>query len=105
MSEDFDAKGLLQAIRESSKQYKVPLPDGITFCSICLGANMPEQKEYPEDSWRCGAWVDRLLPPLGICEKFRLDPEGLDALLKRIEPDGTKTMVVCSADNSDEEGA
>lgn len=51
---NFDVSGMLAAIDKAGQCHKLPLPNDICFCSICLGANVPNQKEYPEGGWRCG---------------------------------------------------
>lgn len=89
----FDTKGLLCAIVEIGKSQKIPTPEDLSkliLCSVCLGANVPNQKSYPEDSWCCGSVCDSILPFWGICEGFKLDPHKLKELVEKVRPDGTE---------------
>lgn len=98
MSETFDTPGLLLAIEKVGETYSLPLPEGISFCSICLGANMPGQKEYPENGWQCGSWLAHFLPPLGICKNFKADKQAINALVKQIKPADTKDQITIHFD-------
>ena len=92
MERIFDCEGLVLAIREVGRAYKSPLPETIEklgFCRVCLGANVPGQMAYPKYGWRCGSWCDGLLPPFKICERFWLDRQRLECLVKSVRPDGT----------------
>lgn len=94
MKKKFDKNGLLFTIREIGKGYKIPLPKFIEthgFCSFCLGANVPDQNEYPDGHWCCAAWCDELLPALKICKIFAADKEKVKEFAKSIRPDGTET--------------
>ncbi len=85
----FDCQGVLRAIYEVEKIHRLPLPKtfhDLGFCQVCLGANKPEQKSYPPNAWRCGAWCDSLLPAWKICENFQLDNEKLAQLTNDLRP-------------------
>ncbi len=89
----FDSRGLLFAINEIEKAYKIPLPEMMEkcgLCTVCLGANVPGQQNYPKDGWRCGSWCDHLLPAWKICERFKADRQKIKDLAKSIRPDGTE---------------
>lgn len=89
----FDCDGLLFAIREIEKGYKLPLPAILKqcgLCLVCLGSNVPGQKDYPKEGFRCGSWCDGLLPAWGICERFKVDRQKVDKVVKHIRPDLVK---------------
>lgn len=92
MKKKFDKDGLLFVIREIGKGYKLPFPQHLGFCSFCLGANTPNQRVHPKGSWCCGSWCDDLLPPLKICNNFRVDKDEVKRIVKLIRPDGNETM-------------
>ena len=97
MEQKFDSKGLLHTITEIGKAYQVPLPPEIEklgFCMFCLGAHVPLEENLPERAWRCGAWVDGMLPPLKICGHFQVNKKALHNFTERIRPDGTERMAV-----------
>lgn len=60
------------------------------FDKICLGANVPEQKEYPEGGFCCGSWCDGILPALKICERFKVDRKKVKKMAQENRPDGTE---------------
>ena len=95
MEDKFDHEGLTTAIREVGRAYKLPLPETmetVGLCQVCLGANVPDQAHYPANSWRCGSWCDDSLPPFKVCERFQLDRQRLERLVKSIRPDGTECV-------------
>lgn len=97
MKKRFDKNGLLFVIREIGKGYKIPLPKFIEtdgLCSFCLGANVPNQNEYPDGYWCCGAWCDELLPVFKICKLFKVDKKKVREFTKSIRPDGNETRSV-----------
>lgn len=93
----FDKSGVLFAITEIGKGYKIPLPKLIEtqgFCLFCLGANVPNQAKYPKGYWCCGEFAEDFLPPLKIREYFKADKAQIKEFAKSIRPDGTETRSV-----------
>ena len=92
MESNFDYEGLLVAIKELNKGLRgdckaLEMFEKVGFCYICLGANFPNQEEYPEGGWRCGSWCDGLLSSLGICERFKADRKKIERIKKRLHDD------------------
>jgi len=91
-------KGLLKAINEVEKVYKIPIPSYIRevgLCSICLGSNHPGFKRFSKHepskgTFCCGSWCDGLLPFWLLCKRWKLDKEKLKVLIADIRPDGTE---------------
>lgn len=87
--EGFDVKGLLFAILELNRQYdlgKLEAIKGISFCSLCLGANIPGQRNYADGAWCCGSYCEGLTPILSICENFQADIEEVRKIAEQIRP-------------------
>lgn len=69
---------------------KINLPENVKkdikefgFCLLCLGANMPGEKEIPEGGWCCMYWMAKFFPPLKICQSFKLNKQALEELISK----------------------
>ncbi len=92
----FDSNGILYAIRVIHREYRLPLPKdckNISFCSLCLGCNVPNQQRYAKGAWCCGSICDFHTPPLKICKDFKVDREQVKIIAKKIAPIEGKTKV------------
>lgn len=85
----FDVKGLLFTILELNRQFdlgKLEEIKDISFCNLCLGANIPGQKEYARGAWCCGSYCNDFIPILKICENFQANTEEVRKIAEQIRP-------------------